>query len=94
MRGMTPLMIEYLLAAIDTVGQNTEQQVDAVEFRGKTGYSLAEDRDAQRGLEYRGYITTKGAGGIPKGFFWITEAGLQAAAEEREHGWSWPPTHF
>ncbi len=94
MRGMTPLMIEYLLAAIDTVGQNTQQQVDAVELRGKTGYSLAEDRDAQRGLEHRGYITTKGAGSTPIGFFWITEAGLRATAEGRKHGWSWPPTHF
>ena len=94
MRGLTPLMIEYLLAAIDTVGQNTEQQVDAVELRGKTGYSLAEDRDAQRGLEHRGYITTKGAGSTPIGFFWITEPGLRVAAEARKHGWSWPPTHF
>jgi hypothetical protein len=91
---MTPLMIEYLLAAIHTVGESTEQQVDAVVLREKVGYSLAEDRDAQRGLEHRGYITTKGADGVPKGFFWITEAGLRAAAEEREHGWSWPPTHF
>ncbi len=94
MAGMTSLMTEYLLAAIYVVGESTEQQVDTIALRQRTGYSLAEERDAQRGLEYRGYITTKGAGEMPIGFFWITEAGLRAAAEEREHGWSWPPTHF
>ena len=94
MPGMTSLMIEYLLAAIHMVGESTDQQVDASALRQRTGYSLAEERDAQRGLEYRGYITTKGAGGVPIGFFWITEAGLRAAAEERGHGCSWPPTHF
>ena len=94
MSHITPLMIEYLLAAIDTVGEDIERQVDAVALRAKTGYSLAEDRDAQRGLEYRGCITTKGAGGSPIGFFWVTEAGLRVATEERKHGWSWPPTHF
>jgi hypothetical protein len=43
---MTPLMIEYLLAASDTVGEDIEYQVDTVVLRAKTGYSRAEDRDA------------------------------------------------
>ncbi len=48
---MTQLMIEYLLAAIDTVGEDIERKVDAVALPAESGYSLAEDRDAQRGLE-------------------------------------------
>ena len=91
---MTQLMYEYPLAAIETVDEDIERKVDAVALRAKTGYPLAEGRDAQRGLEYRGYITTKGAGSSPTNFFWVTEAGLRVATEERKHGWSWPPMHF
>lgn len=77
-------MIDYLLAACEEIQGDIEQQVDAVVLRKKHHYRLDFDRNCQRGLEYRGYITTKGAGKVPIGFFWVTEEGVRAAINEGE----------
>ena len=87
---MSPLMIEYLILACEVALGDLEKQVDAVELRKRLHFSLAEDRTAQRGLEFRDYITTKGAGPVSnERFFWITEEGVQAAIREGEmSGWA------
>jgi chromosome condensin MukBEF MukE localization factor len=95
MEHMTPLMIEYLLGAVDMVGESTEEKVDAAALREKTRSSLKAERDAWYDLERLGYISSRGADvGWGPGRFRITEAGLRAAAEAREHGWTWPPTVY
>jgi hypothetical protein len=81
---MTPLMIEYLVAACEEIQGDIEKQVDAVALRKKLKFSLDNDRHAQQGLQYRDYITTKGAGKVPIGFFWVTEEGVRAAIREGE----------
>lgn len=86
---MTPLMIEYLVAACEEIEGDIDKQVDAVALRKKLKFSLDNDRHAQRGLQYRQYITTKGAGKVPIGFFWVTEEGVQAAIQKGEmSGWA------
>lgn len=91
--GLSGAHVEYLLAACALVGDSTEQQVDATHLRREADKYLAhgEERAAQKVLAHRGYITTKGAGKPPVGFFWITDKGLEVAEEARKHGWAWPP---
>ena len=85
--------IFYLLAACEQVNDSTEVQVDADELRRETNQVLGQgvERYAQRVFERRGYITTKGAGKPPVGFFWLTDKGLEVAEETRRNGWTWPP---
>ncbi len=86
---MSPGMIEYLVAACEEIQGDIDKQVDAVVLRKKHKFSLDRDRACQKGLEFRGYITTKGAGKVPIGFFWVTEEGIQAAIREGElSGWA------
>ncbi len=83
----------YLLAACTFADDSTEHQVNAAEVRKETHERIArgEERVAQMILARRGYITTRGAGKPPVGFFWITDKGLEVAKEARKNGWSWPP---
>jgi hypothetical protein len=86
---MTPLMIEYLMAACEEIQGDIEKAVDAVALRKRLTLSPEQDGHAQHKLQYHDYITTKGAGKVPIGFFWVTEEGIQAAIEEGSlSGWA------
>ena len=61
---MNPLMIEYLVAACEETQGDLDKQVETVKLRKRLHFSPEEDQNAQRGLEFRGYITTKGAGRV------------------------------
>lgn len=82
---MTPIMIEYLLSAVE-MSSGPRRRVDAISLREKLNFSLREDRDAQRGLEHRALITHRNPTNNKetKRVFWITEAGMRAYEEEHE----------
>ena len=79
---MTPLMIEYLMAACKEIQGVIENPVDAVALRERLKISPEQDRHAQHKLHYHDYITTKGAVRAPIGYFWVTEEGIEAAIQE------------
>ena len=79
---MTPFMIEYLMAACKELQGVIENPVDAVALRERLKIPPEQDRLAQHKLHYHDYITTKGAGRAPIGYFWVTQEGLDAAIQE------------